>query len=598
MLRSLLPLMLLLGTPPPTARARPAAVATGATADARLRALYETEWAWRQKELGRDEDEELGDPSDRFPRVDAVSQAARVAYWQHALAALDRIPLDQLSPEERINAAVFRTLLEAFVAQGRFRTWEMPFNADSQFWAGLNPRSGFRNADQYRRHLARLRDLPRYFDEQIVNMRAGLKRGFSVPRATLVGRDASIAAFTAADPHRNPFYDAFADMPATIPAAEQLALQSEARQVIATQVVPAYARLLAFYRDEYLAKTRTSVAAEAMPDGKAFYQAQIREFTTTDMTPEQIHAIGLEEVARIGADMERTKAAAGFKGDMAAFLAFLRTDPRFYARTPDELLGVSAYAAKRVDGKLKETIGFLPRYRFTVRPVPDAVAPFYTSGRGGLESCLMNTYDLPSRPLYQIPALTLHECNPGHSFQAAVALETPDRPTFRQRTYFSGYGEGWGLYCEWLGTVMGIYRTPYEEFGRESYEMWRAVRLVIDTGVHHYGWSRDQAIAYLADHTALSRHEVETEVDRYISWPGQALAYKLGELTIRRERAKAEATLGAKFDQRWFHDTFLSLGSVPLPVLEQQLDAWIAGGGRNPYPTPPSPRSADAPEAP
>jgi uncharacterized protein (DUF885 family) len=342
--------------------------------------------------------------------------------------------------------------------------------------------------------------------------------------------------------------------------------------------------LLAFFRDEYLAKTRRTFAAEAMPDGKAFYQAQIREYTTTDLTAEQIHKIGLEEVARITADMEKTKAAAGFTGDLPAFLHFLRTDPQFYARTPDELLGVSAYTAKRMDGLLKTTVGFLPRYRFTIRPVPDAIAPFYTAGRGGLEACSMNTYDLPSRPLYQIPALTLHECNPGHSFQAAVALETPDRPAFRKQTYFSGYGEGWGLYTEWLGSKIGIYRTPYEEFGRESYEIWRACRLVIDTGVHHYGWSRDKAIAYLSDHTALSRHEVETEVDRYISWPGQALAYKLGELTIRRERAKAEQVLGAKFDQRWFHDKFLSLGSVPLPVLESELDGWIAAGGPNPYP--------------
>ena len=566
------------------ASAAPPAPPSAGSADAQLRALYEAEWSWRQRELGRDEDQEAGSPSDRFPKVDAATQQAHTAYWLRTLAALDRIPMDQLSPEERINAAVFRTSLEAFVAQGRFRAWEMPFNADSQFWAGIAPRAGFRNAEEYRRYLKRLADLPRYFDEQTVNMRAGLARGFDVPRATLVGRDKSIEAYITDDAARNPFYQPFADMPATIPAADADALRAQARQVIGDRVVPAYRKLLAFYRDEYLPRTRTTLAAEALPDGKAFYQAQIREFTTTDMTADQIHALGLSEVARIGADMEKTKAAAGFTGDMAAFLHYLRTDPQFYARTPDELLGVSAYVIKRVDGKLKDTFGFLPRYRFTLRPVPDAIAPFYTSGRGGLDACLMNTYDLPSRPLYQTPVLTLHECNPGHSFQAAVALETPGRPAFRRQTYFSGYGEGWGLYCEWLGTVMGIYRTPYEEFGRESYEMWRAVRLVIDTGIHHEGWSREKAIAYLADHTALSQHEVETEVDRYISWPGQALAYKLGELTIRRERAKAEAALGAKFDQRWFHDKFLSLGSVPLPVLEQELDRWIAAGGPNIYP--------------
>jgi uncharacterized protein (DUF885 family) len=353
--------------------------------------------------------------------------------------------------------------------------------------------------------------------------------------------------------------------------------------VIAGSVRPAYQKLRAFYLNDYLPKARTTVSAEAVPDGKAWYQSQIREYTTTTMTAEQIHALGLKEVARITADMEKTRAAAGFAGDLPAFLRYLKSDPKFYARTPDELLGVSSYVAKRTDGQMKNFFGFLPRYRFTIRPVPEAIAPFYTSGRGGLEACQMNTFDLASRPLYQTPVLTLHECEPGHSFQAAVALEQAAKPAFRQHTYFSGYGEGWGLYCEWLGTLMGIYRNPYEEFGRESYEMWRAARLVIDTGVHHYGWSRQQAIDYLAGHTALSQREVENEVDRYISWPGQALAYKLGELTIRRERAKAEQALGPKFDQRFFHDKFLSLGSVPLPTLEEELDRWIAAGGPDPY---------------
>lgn len=554
--------------------------------DQQLRALYDAEWDWRGKELGRPRGDGESGPGDHFPKMDAVSQQARIAYWTKTLAALDQIPVAQLSPEEKINAAVFRTSLEAFVANGGFRTWEMPFNADSQFWSGIATRTPFGKAEHYRRYLARLRDLPRYFAEQTTNMRAGLKRGFSVPKATLEGRDKSIEAYTVAEVESNPFWAAFADMPASIGDNDKAALQGEARQVIATIVIPAYARLLSFFRSEYLPKSRTTLSAEAMPNGKAFYQAQIREYTTTPLTAEQIHKIGLDEVERITADMEKTKAAAGFNGDLKSFIKFLRTDPRFYAKTPDDLMGVSAYTAKRMDGILKSTNGFLPRYRFTIRPVPDAVAPFYTAGRGGLESCLMNTYDLPSRPLYQIPALTLHECIPGHSFQAAVAREAPvpDRPEFRKQTYFSGYGEGWGLYTEYLGSRIGIYRTPYEEFGRQSYEIWRACRLVIDTGIHHYGWSRDQAIAYLADHTALSRHEVETEIDRYISWPGQALAYKLGELTIRRERAKAEKQLGPNFDQRWFHDKILSLGSVPLDVLEQQLDLWIADGGKNPFP--------------
>lgn len=554
------------------------------SADARLKALYDAEWAWRQKEFARREGDGPDDASaDHLMRVDAKSQEARVKYWQDKLTELDKIPLDQLSHEEQINAAVFRTSLDAFVnSEGKFRTWEMPFNSDSQFWSYLSARSLRPTVDEYQRYIARMRDIPRYFDEQTVNMRAGLKRGFSVPRESLEGRDATITAYTGTDAAKNPFYEPFLDMPAAIPAADQERLKAEARKAIAEAVAPAYQKLLAFYRTEYLPKTRKTIAAEAMPDGKAFYQAQIKEYTTTDLTPEQIHEIGLKEVARITAEMEAVKAKAGFQGDLAAFIKFLRTDPQFYAKTPEELLGVSAYVAKRVDGQLKYTIGFLPRYRFTIVPVPAAIAPTYTSGRGGLDSCMMNTYDLPSRPLYQIPALTLHECNPGHSFQAAFALEAPARPAFRRQTYFSGYGEGWGLYTEWLGTKMGIYRTPYEDFGRLSFEMWRAARLVVDTGLHHYGWSRKQAIDYLAGHTALAQHDVEIEVDRYISWPGQALAYKLGELTIRRLREKAEKELGSKFDQRAFHDTFLNLGSVPLPVLEAEMDRFIASGGKDP----------------
>jgi uncharacterized protein (DUF885 family) len=301
----------------------------------------------------------------------------------------------------------------------------------------------------------------------------------------------------------------------------------------------------------------------------------VREYTTTDLTPEQIHELGLKEVTRIDAEMRKTMAESGFKGDLPAFLHFLKTDPQFYAKTPDELMGVSAYVAKRVDGKVGTIIGTLPRRRFGIIPVPDSLAPFYTAGRGGLENCMMNTYNLPTRPLYNIPALTLHECEPGHSTQMAISAEQQGLPAFRRNLYFSGMGEGWGLYSEWLGNELGIYRTPYEKFGQLSYEMWRAARLVIDTGIHRYGWSRQQAIDYLASHTALSQHEVETEVDRYISWPGQALAYKLGELTIRRLRSEAESTLGPKFDERRFHDAILSLGSVPLTVLEDRMHAFI-----------------------
>jgi uncharacterized protein (DUF885 family) len=545
-------------------------------ADARLKALYDAYAAWDAKESGyfensRGENESAG----YLPHVDEASQLRRAAHLKDVLAQLNSVPPAQLSPDEQVNAAVFKTLLENQISDAHFRTWEMPFNSDSSFWTYLDSSRQFDDAAGYRRYIARMREIPRYFDEQMVNMRAGLARGFSVPRATLTGRDKSVAMFIVDDPQKSSFYKPFESFPSNVPAAEQQALRAEAKTAIQQSVMPAYRKLLTFIRDEYIPHTRTTISAHDLSDGDAFYRAQVKEYTTTDMTPEQIHRLGLQEVDRINAEMEKTMRASGFKGTMPEFLHFLKTDPQFYAKTPDELLGVSSYVAKRVDGVIGQHFGILPRHRFGIIPVPDALAPFYTSGRGGLDNCMMNTYDLPVRPLYNIPVLTLHECEPGHSFQAAISLEQKNLPVFRRNLYFSGMGEGWGLYSEWLGDELGIYRTPYEKFGQLSYDMWRAARLVIDTGIHTQGWSRQQAIDYLASHTALTQHEVETEVDRYISWPGQALAYKIGELTILRLRHEAETTLGPKFDERRFHDAILTLGSVPLTVLEDRMHAFI-----------------------
>ena len=545
------------------------------TADGRLRALYTDEWNWRQGELAPGDGE-------RFASVGAASQQRRLAYWTKALATLDTIPADQLSPEEKVNGQVFRASIRALANDVRFRTYETPFNSDTFFWTDFTPRQGLATEPAYRAFLARLRDVPRHFDEQIVNMRAGLARGFSIPRVSVVGRDRTIEPYLKPD-STNPLFAPFTQMPPTIAAANQAALRTEATTIIRDVVAPAYERLLTFMRTEYLPKARTTLGAVAMPEGEAYYQAMIEKFTTLNLTAKEIHDIGLKEVARIEAEMAATKDRAGFKGTMPEFFQFLRTDPQFYANTPRELLAYSAYVSKKADWKLAETIGFLPRRRHGIRPVPEALAPIYTGGRGGLEACLMNTYNLPARPLYTLAALTLHECTPGHSFQAALALEGPERPPFRRGTSFSAYGEGWGLYTEWLGTVMGIYETPYEEFGRQTYEMWRAARLVIDTGIHAFGWSREQAMDYLRTRAALSEHEITTEIERYIAWPGQALAYKLGEIQIRRHRREAEATLGPKFDQRHFHDAILAIGSVPLAVLEERMEKFIADGGVNPF---------------
>jgi uncharacterized protein (DUF885 family) len=566
---------LLLGAGQAAAAPQQAPIQAGGEQDSRLKALYDAEFRWRRAEEARTEGFGPTSLTDRLPRVDPASQAARLAYWDKVLAELDRIPLGQLSPAERINAQVFRTAVEIEANQVRWRLYEIPFNTDTFFWTLAPSRGrGFQTADEYRRYIGRLRDIPRYFDENIANMRTGLARGFSNPKITLTGRDSTVEPYLAPG-DTNPLWGPFAAMPATIPAAEQARLKAEGAAVIRDVAAPAYGRLLTMLRAEYLPGARASIGASEMPQGRTFYRAMVRDFTTTDLSPAEIHQIGLKEVARIRADMEATMRSTGFKGSLAEFMVFLRTDPQFFAGTPNQLLAQAAYVVMKANGRMNETVGTLPRFRHGIIPVPAEIAPIYTSGRGGLENCMFNTYRLESRPLYTLPALALHECTPGHSFQAALALEAPERPDFRRELYFSGYGEGWGLYTEWLGQQMGIYETPYEEFGRQTYEMWRAVRLVIDTGIHEYGWSREQALDYFRAHVALSELEIVNEVDRYISWPGQALAYKLGELTIRKLRLEAEQKLGARFDQRGFHDVILGLGAVPLPVLEAEVRRWI-----------------------
>ncbi|PPJ42870.1 DUF885 domain-containing protein [Pseudoxanthomonas sp. KAs_5_3] len=558
-------------------------------ADQRFQALYEKEWKWRQEQTGQaDEDTDTSGDKTRLPDVGAAAHQARLKVWEQVLTDLDGIDAAQLSTENRINLAIYRPQVENLAAEVRLRAYEMPFNSDSSFWSNLSfmARRQMKTADDYRAYAARLRDVPRYFDQHIANMRSGLKRGFTVPRAVLDGRDVSIAAVAEQrDPEQSTFYAPYKKMPSNIPAAEQEALRKDVRAAISEQVVPAFATLLTFFRSEYVPQARTTLAAEAMPGGKDFYAQQIREYTTLDLTAEQIHAIGLKEVARIQAEMQEVIQQTGFKGTFAEFLTFLRTDPQFYAKTPQQLLDRAAWISKRVDGEVGKYIGTLPRGRFTIVEVPADIAPFWTAGRGGLGTYWLNTYNLPSRPLYNLPALTLHESSPGHSLQAALAQEQGEQPAFRRDNYISAYGEGWALYTEKLGKEMGIYETPYEDFGRLTYEMWRATRLVIDTGVHHKGWSRDQALAYLRDHTALSEHEVTTEVDRYISWPAQALSYKLGEIAIVRLRGEAERELGPKFDIKAFHDAVLKQGSVTLPVLESQIRAFIAASKAAPAKT-------------
>lgn len=563
-----------------------AAVNTTATAaDARFKDIYTKEWKWRIAErLARDENAPNASPA--YARVDAAAQEARRVYWAAILKELDAIPPGALSPAERINFAVYRAQIAALHEAQRFREYEQPVNADTAFWSDVAyaARRPLKTADEYRNYLRLLEGLPAYFDQELDNMRAGLARGFTPPKVTLAGREGTLSSvLDAKTPQDVVFYNPFRQMPAAMPAAEQEALRAQAVALIQGKIRPAYAKALAYFRDEYVPKARTTLAAQDMPGGKEYYQSKIVEFTTTDMTADQIHAIGLAEMAKIRAEMHDIMKQVGFKGDLQAFLHFLRTDPQFYAKTPQELLKSAAWTSKKFDAKADQFFGHLPRRRFAIVPVPDDQAPFWTAGRGGPGTYWVNTYNLPARPLYSLPALTLHESAPGHAFQIPLAQEQQGVPPFR-RAYISAYGEGWALYTERLGTEMDIYETPYEVFGMLSYQAWRASRLVVDTGIHAKGWTREQAQSYLLQNTALSKHEVETEVDRYISWPGQALSYYLGQMAIQEARARAEKALGSKFDIRHFHDTVLQVGSVPLPVLQQRIDQFIADGGPSPYP--------------
>ncbi len=553
----------------------------------RFRDIYEKEWAFRMKEFPmfasyagiEDYNDLLGDVSEE-------AQVRRHEYWKAIRSELDSVSCKRLERDECINYRVFVKQMDDKLAAWEIKSYLIPFTSDWGFYLDLGrlpEETDFVSLEDYRDYLARLHRVPALVDQYIVLMRKGLELGITQPRVILAGRDEPIRRQIVDSAGQSPFYAPFSDMPESVAGGEKAELLATAKEVISVEVVPAFQRLYDFFREEYVPGARESLGATQLPGGERYYQAQIRLYATVDMTPQEIHEIGLGQVARIRAEMEAIIEEVGFEGDFAAFLEFLRTDPQFYAKTPKELLAHASYYAKKIDGRLPRLFGHMPRQPYGVAPVPDDLAPFYTGGRyvpAPLEShrggyYWVNTYDLESRPLYVIPALTLHEGAPGHHTQGALAQEQEDQPPFRRFDYISAYGEGWGLYSEKLGLEMDIYETPYEHFGRLSYEMWRACRLVIDTGIHAMGWTREQAQDYLASNTALSIHEVTTEIDRYISWPAQALSYKLGEWTIWQLRARAERDLGEQFDVRDFHDFVLSLGSVPLDVLTEETERWI-----------------------
>jgi len=554
----------------------------------KLHAIFDRAWESRLREnplfatsAGRHE------YNDRLPSVTPADLERRNGQRKATLAELDAVDRAKLPAAEVVNYDMFRQGLVDGIASYELGDYQMPFNADSGFHTGFSrlpenvPLATVKDYDNY---ISRLKAWPRYVREEIALMRLGLARGMTVPRATLNGYEHTIDAHVVDDAAKSVFWRPFEKLPPSVPEAERERLRREGRAAVMDGAVAGYREFLDFFTKEYLPGARTTIGASELPNGRAYYALQIREFTTLDLKPEEIHKIGLAEVERIGGEMNAVMKTVGFQGDFAAFLQFLRTDPRFYAKTPDELLSRAAWIAKRMDGKLPSLFKTLPRLPYTVEPVPPDIAPKYTSGRyvgapqGSTKAGIywVNIYKLDSRPLYNLEALTLHESVPGHHLQIALSRELGDLPNFRRFSYISAFGEGWGLYCEWLGLEAGFYTDPYSNFGRLTYEMWRACRLVVDTGIHSMGWTRQQAIDYMATRTALPLHEVETEVDRYISWPGQALAYKLGELKIKELRKRAEQALGPRFDVREFHDVVLGSGAVPLGVLEGNVDRWIA----------------------
>jgi len=526
-------------------------------------------------------------PNTKSGLPDMSAAALEKAHKQRLqlIAELNKTNVSHLTEQQKINFAILQYRLQNDIDEYRFGAHYMPLTAESGFHSDvlfmLNM-SSVKTDKDIQTYLEKLAAVPTYMQQQISWMQQGLKTGYTQPKAVLAGYEDSIKSFISNDPTKSPFYRPLLKQPAGIDATRWQALQQQAKTLISSQITPVYQQYLDFFVGQYVPGARDNIAAVALPDGAAFYQNRLEHYTTLKMTPQQVHDIGLKEVARIRAEMQQVIDKTGFKGSFADFVQFLRTDPQFYVNTPEQLLKEAAYLSKKIDAQLPKLFKTLPRTPYGVEPVPAEIAPKYTTGRysGGRAAgdpgfYWVNTYALDRRPLYELEALTLHEAVPGHHLQVALANEQENLPSYRRSFYTSAFGEGWGLYSEYLGLEVGFYQDPYSNFGRLTYEMWRACRLVVDTGMHTMGWSRQQAIDFLAQNTALSMHNVTTEVDRYISWPAQALSYKLGELTIKRLRQKAETVLGDKFNVREFHDAVLSNGSVPLPVLEQQIDLYI-----------------------
>lgn len=557
------------------------------SASEKLKALVDSAWLFKLKE----------DPlfatqagnhqyNDQLPIITEADGKRRHVFHKSTLASLDNISQQNLTMDERITYDALRREIEHAIGKYEFGAYLMPFNADSGFyteWVYTMNRMPLETLMDYENYITRLKGFKVYMDQQITLMRVGLDSGISQPRVILESPEKSIESHIVANVTESHFYKPFIQYPSAIPQAERIRLKKAAMEAIRDSVIPAYKTFHGFLRDEYQQKARNKIGVSSLPKGSAYYAHLVKYYTTLDMSAEDIHRIGVEEVKRIRAEMHSILEQLGFEGDLQEFILFLRKDLRFYAVSAEALLKEARDIAKRMDAQLPRLFKTFPRMPYGVEAVPDDIAPHYTEGRYVTSSpgstrpgyYWVNTYALEQRPLYSLTALTLHEAVPGHHFQVSLAQEMESIPMFRRFVYIPAFGEGWGLYSEKLGIEVGMYRDLYSHFGRLTYEMWRACRLVVDTGIHALGWTREQTIKYMEENTALSLHNIRTETDRYISWPGQALAYKMGELKILELRRKAETSLGDQFNIREFHHAVLKNGPLSLPLLEQQIDDYI-----------------------
>ncbi|HUS18115.1 MAG TPA: DUF885 domain-containing protein, partial [Terriglobales bacterium] len=508
-------------------------------------------------------------------------EARRNADVLQQLAAIDRT---RLAPADRLNYDLFKRQYEVALDEYKFKSYLLPINQREGIQSSddLANQLRFTTVKDYEDWLARLHNFGTLMDQTITLMREGLRAGIKHPRVIMERLPAQLDRQIVA-PEKSGFYAPFTKFPATIPAADQQRLAAAGRTEVEKTVLPAFQRLKTFFVNEYITGSYPEVGAWQYPNGDAYYAFTARKFTTTNTTPEEIHQTGLAEVKRIRAEMEGIKTRTGFKGAMPEFFKFLRTDPRFFYKTGDEVLTASRAIAKRIDPKLVLLFKRLPRMPYGVEPIPMTIAPDTTAAyyqqpaadgsRAGTYS--VNLYQPESRPKWEMMALTLHESVPGHHLQIALGMELGEIPNFRRYGYYNAFGEGWGLYAESLGDEMGLYDDPYSKFGQLTYEMWRAVRLVVDTGIHYKHWTRQQAIDFFMENAPKAELDIVNEIDRYIAWPGQALAYKVGELKIKELRAKSAKEFGDRFNVKDFHDIVLGSGALPLDVLEQNVNEWI-----------------------